>query len=357
MKTTSTFLLLLSLCSSAFAASGKEVATQIAPLVNERTMFVAYADLSRIDFHAVCESAVTEVEPFLASLEMDEKSIKGVGKEAKKLILKGEKLVQDYIDVLTKKCGVTDFYLLAQAAEKKAGSKKREKEPLAFAAIPLKGLSKEQQETLHKLGPRSEILDFEGFCVVDFDRTDLANRLEEIHGETSATKIRSLENAFNFTAEADVRIVFLPTEGETESIAFSNRKTKSEAERQFGDLLASMVSKIQWIALTGDLKKMELAVILEAETEAEAVNLEKDYLKAVELGCEAARIEMEKNKDTAFLAPLVVEFSKGYFKAVQPKHEESRFVLKYENKPFFSVLLGGYVGAAYFMLPPLPEDE
>ncbi len=359
MKTTSTFLLFLSLCSSAFAASGKEIVSQIAPLVNDRTAFVAYADLSRIDFHAVCENAVAEVEPFLTSLAMDDRSVKGVGKEAKKLILKGEKSVQEYIDVLTIKCGVTDFYLLGQSAEKKADSRNRDPD-LMFAAIPIKNRTKEQQEALRKLSEETETQEIEGFQVIvlrDFLHTVPPDRLKVIRGEPGAEQTRRLENAFHLTKDADIRAVVLATEDMTDEVSFSTRKTKSETERQFNDLLFSMSSKIQWVALACDLKKMELNVIFEAGTEAEAANIEKDYMKAVELGCEAARAEMEKDKDTAFMAPLVVEFAKGFFKANQPKHEESRFVLKYENKPLFSAVLGGYIGAAYFMLPPLLEDE
>ena len=352
-------LLFLLFCTAAHAKSGGEIAAQIAPLLNERTVVVAHVDLSQIDLHDICEKATSQLEPFLVSLDLDEKSVQGIAREAKKLLLKGEKKVQKYLDTLIDKCGVTDVYWLFTDAPKTADSKSPG--TMGFVAIPLANRTTVQREALvsflaedfsffldeldwkFELKFNSEIQEIDGFQILG---TASPEQFREFHGEADTKAKAVLEDAFKQSPEAILQVGVLFNEHTTnfgESL-----QPNSEVERQWGELFVAMTKKNRYGVFTFDVSKMACTIILQANSESDAKGLEEDFQTAAGLLGELVKEGMEEDKDTAFLAPFIAEFMKGSFKTVVPKRDGSRFAVQYENEMIFSMIVNGLVGAAHF---------
>ena len=343
-------LLFLFFCSGTFAKSGREIATQIAPFLDERTTYVVHVDLSQIDFRAICEEAVDQLEPFLASLNTDEKSIQGIAREAKKILRKGEKKIQDYLDTLINKCGVSDVYMLGNAS---LGE---------FFAIPLENRTAAEQEALLSFlkevpGLENSFLEFgsgvqvrNGFQVFG---TFSPEQFQELPDKGDAKIKAVLEDALKQTTGTTLQAALFfhtaPTGQEWDSPLFS--QPKNEMERQWNELVDSMGKKIQNGHLTFDVSKMECVIALQACSESDAKGLEQDFRHGIELIGEWTRESLQEDRDMAFLAPLVAEFLKGALKTVQPKRTDNRLVLQYEDKMMFSTMINGAVGVAHFMFP------
>ena len=343
------FLFLL-FCSTSYAKSGEEIAAQIAPLLNERTILVIHIDLSQIDFRDVCEKATSQLEPFLASLNIDEKSIQGIAREAKKILRKGEKKIQNCLDTLIDKCGVTDVYYLGCDAPE------TDESTLDFFAIPLENRTVAQRNALASflkeiphledtfLEFGSEIQEHDGFQVFG---TFSPERYREIPDQGNAKVQAMLGDALKQTHGATLRAVMIL--GNINFIE-SNRPGR-ELEHQLGELLDAMTKKLKYGVFTFDISRMECTVILQANLESDAKDLEQDFQTLIELYGELAKESIQEDQDMAFLAPLVGEFLKGSLKAAKPNRDGSRFVVQYENDMIFSAFINTLVGAAHFVLP------
>jgi len=334
-------LLLLFSCPQAFAKSGREIATQIAPFLSERTVYVVHFDLSQIDFRAVCEEAIHQVEPFLTSFNVDEKSIQGIAREVKKIIRKGEKKIQDDLDTLIDKCGVSDVYIL-------------DNDSLQFFAVPLEKRTAAQREALVSFLKDEllwefgiEIQEHNGFQVFGAFSPE---RLQELPGKGDAKVQAACEAALKQTTGTTLQAVLLfnstPT-GKEGNPPFPQPKNK--IERQWNEFVESMRKTIQSGVLTFDVSKMECVASLQANSESDAKILEQGFRHGIELIGELAGESIQEDRDMAFLAPLVAEFLKGTLKTVQPKRDGNQFVLQYEEKMMFSMMINSFIGAAHFM--------
>jgi len=338
--------LFLVFCSSVFAKSGREIASQIAPLLDEQTAFVVHIDLLQIDFRTVCEEAISQLEPFLASLDIDEKSIQGIAREAKKILRKGEKKIQDRLDTLIDKCGVYDVYLLGNGS-------------LEFFAIPLEHRTAAEREALVSLLKETSFLEDtflefgsgvqerNGFQVFG---TFLPERFEELPAKGDAKVKATLEDALKQVTGTPLQAVAFFNSAQTNRawlIPFS--QPKSENERQWNELVDSMRKKIQCGVFTFDVSRMECMLVLQALSEPDAESLEQDFRRGIDLIGKLARESLQEDQDMAFLAPLVAEFLKGALKTVHPERDGNRFILQYEDKMVFPMLINSGVGIANFI--------
>ncbi len=347
-------LLFLLFCSPAFAKSGSEIATQIAPLLGERTAFFVHVDLTQIDLKTVCEEATGQLEPFLVSLNLDEKSIQGIAREAKKILRKGEAKLQKYLDTLVNQCGVSDVYFLAEGNDKDGAL-------WGYFAIPLAGRTAVQREALVSflkedlylndtfLEYGSGVREHKGFQIFG---TFSPERFQEFPDKGDAKVKTIFKDALQPTTGATFHMVvvfhFVHT---TKDYGEWFPNPKNDNERQWNELMVSLGEKFQCVVLTFDVSRKEFTFILQTNSEADAKGLEQDYQRGIELAGELVKESVQENQDTAFLAPLVAEFLKGAFRAVQLKRDGSRFVFQQEEKKMFSMLINGGVGAAHFMLP------
>ena len=340
------FLVLLLLCSPVFAKSGSEIATQVATLLNEQTACVIHIDLTQIDLKTACEEAVGQLEPFLAAINLDEKSIQGIAREAKRILRKGEKKIQDSLDTLVSQCGVSDVYFLGW------------NEPsLEFFAVPLANRAVAEREALVSflreipflegayLEYGSGVQERNGFQVFGAFSPE---RFQEFPDEGDAKVKTILEDALKQATGTTLQVVvFLQT------VKFFDQPLhpKSEIELQWSELADSMQKKLQSAVLTFDISQMKGTLILQANSESDAIDFEQDYRRGIELVGELVRESIQKDRDMAFLAPLVAEFLKGALKTVELQRNGNRFIMQYEDKMMFSTLINGAVGTAHFVFP------
>jgi len=339
-------LLFLVFCSSVFAKSGRDIALPIAPFLDEQTTFVVHVDLSQINSRAVCEEAVGQLEPFLASLNIDEKSIQGIAREAKKILRQGERKIQNDLHTLIDICGVSDVYLLGHGS-------------LVFLAVPLENRTTAERQALvsfFKEVPFLEdtFLEFgsgvqeqNGFQVFGAFSPE---RFQELPGKGD-TKVKTvLEDALKQTVGTTLQAVVFPNSlqtGEEWRPPFPN--SKSENERQWNELIGSMGQKIQCGVFTFDVSQMKCVLVLQAYSESDAESLEQDFKRGIDFIGEIARESLQEDQEMAFLAPLIAEFLKGALKTVQPERDGNRFVLEYEDEKMFSMVINGGIGITHFL--------
>ena len=367
-------VLFLLFCSAVHAKTGKEIATQIAPLVNEATLFVAYADFSKINVEQICGESVKQIEPLLNGVDLDEKSVKGISREATKLVAKGQKRVQSYLDGLVQKSGVTDVFFVIQTEIDETGDETNES-ALMFLAFPLENRTKTQQDALSQvLSPGieaeylSEAIELHGFQIVAISVDNLESvskeRIEKALEPEPTQSLKFLEEAFSQMENSSLQGAMLPGNGQFDKIleAFNFFSAPSmylgkddETYREYVEIGKSYMKKISWLSYEFDFSTWTYRLTVNAKSEADAKMLEKDFDRYILLSCELIKKNIAQEPDFAFFAPLAFEFVKGFYETQKPLRDGDQFITEWESPMLFGNLLNLYVGIAHFTLPPLEE--
>ena len=365
-------VLFLLLCSAVHAKTGEEIATQIAPLVNETTRFVAHADLSKINLDQICSESIKQIEPFLNGINLDEKSVKGISREATKLVAKGQKRVQSYLDGLVQESGITDVFFIAQAEIVDETNERG----LAFLAFPLKNRSKTQQDALSQvLAPGidaeylSEAFELHGFQIIAISGgTREVVSQEQVEKALEQETIQSqklLEEAFDqMDHSRSIRGIFLPRNDQLDKMLeifdiFSAPTMRLEKDdetlSEYVELAKSYTKKTSWMSYVIDFSTWKYRLVVKANTEADAKAMEKDFDRSIFLSGELVKKAIAQEPDFAFFAPLASEFVKGFYETQKPLRDGDQFITEWESPMLFGNLLNFYVGIAHFALPPLEE--
>ena len=364
-------VLFLLLCSAVHAKTSKEIATQIAPLVNEATMFVAYADFSKINVDQICGDSVKQIEPFLNGIDLDEKSVKGVSREAAKLVAKGQKRVQSYLDGLVQESGVTDVFFIMQVDMTETEEETSER-ALVFLAFPLENRTKTQRDALSQvLLPGieaeylSEVFDLHGFQIVAIS-VGIAEVVshERIEKALKQEPTQSLKIPGEAFAQVDhspsIRGIFLPRNDQLDKMLevfnlfsgpASQLKKDDEIFREYVELGKSYTKKISWMSYEFDFSTWTYRLTVKADSEADAKALEKDFDRSIFLSSELVKKAIAQEPDFAFFAPLASEFVKGFYESQKPRRDGDRFITEWESPMLFANILNFYVGIAHFALP------
>ncbi len=348
------------------AKDGKELATQIAPLVNDATLMVAHADLAKLDLNAIGDNAANGLEEPLANCGFDASSVKGIAREAKKLILQGKTKLVDFQKSLTEKTGVSDVYAVCQFTE--TGDEPA-KGLFIYLAFPNEGRKPAQLKELVELFyPAIEAegvwtpFEHKGFQIVVLrDQQHDGVPLEEIEHffETQKpTTIPGLAEAFDRCRSATIYGVFrLPAKMFDKFInePLSDENFKDLPSRDKIMALAERwkenIPKFQWSAWSLDLNAMESTGVIRMADAAAAKEIRGLAEETINRMGDVIREGIQKEPEAAFVGPFLGELFKGAYQAYLPTTAENELVIQYKFERWGNAILGIYVGLANFVLP------
>lgn len=358
------------------AKTGKEAARQIVPLINKNTLFVSHIDLSTVDFPTLCEQSLEKNEEIYKAFNLDEKSVRGLSRETKKLILKGQEKAQKYFDSITKDGKITDVYLLCQIVEKK-------KTPVFFVAIPSKNRTDEQKKTLQNVLQQvlqqvldgkyiSEIFEQSGFQIFIIYGTaepliPLNAIRKELNDQENKSLLPFLATGFSESVKSGIQtVMFLKPEiFDSEELDLDKNSSNDpfqKMQKELVPLLRKIALKFQFISCTSDLNQGKCTLYLHTKSQDDVESIKADFLKISEIFAQGASegiVEIGKDSDTdlSFLNAFVREFVKGSMKAAMPNSEANRFVWICESELVNAAIVNYGLIGAHFVLSSLEEED
>ncbi|MGL6195652.1 MAG: DUF1559 domain-containing protein [Thermoguttaceae bacterium] len=372
-RLTPALLFLLMLTPFAAAKDSKEIAAQIATLVNEKTFLVAHADLNDIDFGKLENRAVEIFEFLMKEFKFDNDSMKSCVAEAKKIFNEKRELYREPFEKFKSDTGVSDIYF--------TGTLSCDQVPIMLA-IPAQGKTEDQKkaiiESFEKLRIATEspdhsmvVTEFREFILFGF--LDIGAELHEeivnaenlekadeifstyLNNKLVASKLPILQETLALCESDPIKIaLFVPKNIVQVMQKIFDEKSVLFPEEQRGTFLyAQMKFKSGIIGVNP--YRPEVNVVVKATSRLAA----RDIVTMMETVIEYAKgtvMTPDRDERSADLVPLVKELYGGYLRSFLPKQENDllswKFNLAPETFSFSSNPLVTSSGIAIGMLIP-----
>ncbi|MGL6194114.1 MAG: DUF1559 domain-containing protein [Thermoguttaceae bacterium] len=337
------------------AKDSKEIAAQIAPLVNEKTFLVAHADVNDLDFGKL-ENRVLEIFEFLMkTYSFDNQSMKNCVEEAKKIFDEKRDLYRGPVEKFKSDTGVSDIYFIGTFSCAKA--------PVMFA-IPTAGITDDQKKAIIEIVDKIKIetnVPEDGVVIAelrDFIIIGFLNLSSELHDEIANAE--TPEKASEIYAEyLNKNLVAgkLPTLQETLALRESDpikialfvpknllaivQKFIEDIDEYFPDELRGTVVYTQMKFKSGiigiDPYRPEVNVVVKATSRSSA----RDISTMMETGIETlitlakGTVMLMQGEDERVqdAIPLMMEFYRGFLRSYLPKQENDLLSWKFDFAP------------------------
>lgn len=365
---TALFLLLFSAAVSARESGENPLLEKVDPFLNDSLFMLAHLDISKVDIKELCSESFESIESVLLLLEIDEKSIRGINREAKKILKKGENRLLEYQQSLAGRFGITEVFLAVYGKDdSKSGVE-------VFLLFPTENRTKKQRENFALwMKERSEqwgaaFYETRGMQILgDLDEFEEDSGWECFQREKTIQY--DLSPLFSPENDSSFRVVCFLSEQWTETLiailtlennpgVFSVVPPKDkERKEKLAEKFRSLFARPRCLFFEADFQNMEMQYTVQNFSDSDLQQVRKIWSEIVDLCGESILEQFDQGGEMGFLAPMFSEFFKGLYRTYLPGEENLQMQKVVDLKPGGTFAINILIGAAHFLLPPLDEKE
>ena len=320
--------------------SSAEVAKKIAPLVNESTVLVGYAQIKDLDLFKIAERSVGYLDRIMSELNFGEQAFQATRNEAIKILEEKKGIIQEPLEKFKADSGIEEAYIVCNLAEPVF--------PFLFA-FPVGGKSEEQKQKIcDYLAPFNETSNLVVYSNGDFifagSATDAylyeedqehVNLLKKQIDNFKAAPLPVLQEAFALREGDPVCVVGILPKNVQKLIKQFTEAMGEDFPKEMLNFAAFFSTRVRWGVLGIDPLKPEIQMTVKAKNESSA----KDILRAFEGLLSYASVSVnfamsmigdERIKDGV---PLGIEVYKGYLRSFFPQQKGDTLVWEHDLSP------------------------
>ena len=321
-------------------SSSADIAKKIAPLVNESTVLVGYAQIKDLDPFKVAERSVGYLDRIMSEMNFSEQAFQATRNEAIKILEDHKEIIREPLEKFKADSGIEEAYIVCNLAEPVF--------PFLFV-FPVDGKSEEQKRKIcDYLAPFNETNNLVVYSKGDFiyagSATDAylyeedqehVNLLKKQVDNFEAAPLPILQEAFALREGDPICVVGILPKNVQKLVKQFSESMGEDFPKEMLNFASYLSTRVRWGVLGIDPLKPEIQMTVKAKNESAA----KDILRALEGLLSYASVSVnfamsmigdERIKDGM---PLGIEVYKAYLRSFFPQQKGDTLVWEHDLSP------------------------